>query len=128
MRLPTRLHITWADADTLKLETDAGQQTRLFHFIASSPQVGEVTWQGDSAAMWVKQAQQKGFGRPHDGPAPRKGGALKVVTTHMRPGYLRKNGVPQRERRTNRVLRSCGARRRFLIDPHNVGRGRAISQ
>ena len=23
-----------------------------------------------------------------------KGGALKVVTTHMQPGYLRKNGVP----------------------------------
>ena len=22
------------------------------------------------------------------------GGSLKVVTTHMRPGYLRKNGVP----------------------------------
>jgi hypothetical protein len=77
MRLPTRLHITWADADTLKLETDAGQQTRLFHFIASSPQVGEVTWQGDSAAMWVKQAQQKGFGRLYDGPAPRKSGALR---------------------------------------------------
>ena len=94
MRLPTRLHITWADADTLKLETDASQQTRLFHFIAPSPQVGEVSWQGDSTATWVKQAQQKGFAPPYDGPAPRKGGALKVVTTHMRPGYLRKNGVP----------------------------------
>jgi len=28
------------------------------------------------------------------GPPPRPSGALKVVTTHIRPGYLRKNGVP----------------------------------
>src|SRR5256714_13567944 len=26
MRMPTRLHITWQDANTLKVETDAGQQ------------------------------------------------------------------------------------------------------
>ena len=25
---------------------------------------------------------------------PGKGGTLHVVTTHMQPGYLRKNGVP----------------------------------
>src|SRR5579863_1515397 len=29
---PTRLHITWQDDDTLKVETDYGMQTRLFHF------------------------------------------------------------------------------------------------
>ena len=32
LRVPGRLHITWQDDQTLKLETDAGQQTRLFHF------------------------------------------------------------------------------------------------
>jgi len=32
MSVPGRLHITWQDADTLKIETDAGTQTRLFHF------------------------------------------------------------------------------------------------
>src|SRR2546430_1421165 len=32
MRVPGRLHITWQDDRTLKLETDAGTQTRLFHF------------------------------------------------------------------------------------------------
>jgi len=94
MRLPTRLHITWADDNTLKLETDAGQQTRRFHFNPPKQQAGEATWQGDSSAMWVKQAQQKGFAPPYNGPTPGKGGALKVVTTHMRAGYLRKNGVP----------------------------------
>ncbi len=32
MSVPGRLHITWQDADTLRIETDAGTQTRLFHF------------------------------------------------------------------------------------------------
>jgi len=29
MRIPGRLHVTWQDDSTLKIETDAGQQTRL---------------------------------------------------------------------------------------------------
>src|ERR1044072_7098652 len=32
MRMPTRVHITWQDDTTLKLETDAGTQTRIFRF------------------------------------------------------------------------------------------------
>src|SRR5262249_31653553 len=32
MRVPGRVHIAWQDDDTLKVETDAGKQTRLFHF------------------------------------------------------------------------------------------------
>jgi hypothetical protein len=94
MRLPTRMHITWADDNTMKLEADAGQQTRLFHFGTPKPPSGRATIQGDSAASWQKQAQQSGFGPPYNGAAPGKGGDLKVVTTHMKPGYLRKNGVP----------------------------------
>jgi hypothetical protein len=94
MRLPTRIHITWADDNTMKLEADAGQQTRLFRFGTPKPPSGQATWQGDSAAAWQKQAQQSGFGPPYNGAAPGKGGDLKVVTTHMKPGYLRKNGVP----------------------------------
>src|SRR5437879_2681092 len=34
LRLPLRIHITWQDDTTLKLETDAGQQTRVFRFTA----------------------------------------------------------------------------------------------
>lgn len=94
MRLPTRLRIRWAGGETLGVATDAGEQTRLFHFDGSHWQGGEPAWQGDSVASWQKQAQTRGFAPPFDGPAPGKGGALKVVTTHMRPGYLRKNGVP----------------------------------
>jgi hypothetical protein len=94
MRLPTRLHITWEDDLTMKVETDAGQQTRLFHFGNWKSPGGEPTWQGESVAAWQKQALSRGFGPPFGGPRPGGGGALKVVTTRMKPGYLRKNGVP----------------------------------
>jgi hypothetical protein len=85
MRGPTRLHITWLDDQTLKLESDYGMQTRLFHF-RTPPRQGARTWQGVSTAEW----QFAGGGR---GRGPRFG-SLKTVTTQLRPGYLRKNGVP----------------------------------
>src|SRR6185312_9118739 len=50
MRLPTRLHITWQDDNTLKVETDEGTQTRLFHFTGKLPQGQAASWQGYSAA------------------------------------------------------------------------------
>jgi hypothetical protein len=97
MRLPVRLHITWAGDMTLQVESDAGEQRRLFHFDGAKWQGGEAQWQGDSVASWVRQYQSRGFAPPFGGPVPGQGGALKVVTTHMRPGYLRKNGVPYSE-------------------------------
>jgi len=91
MRVPTRVHITWENDETLKVETDAGTQTRLFHFGTPQPPSGEAGWQGYSAAEW----QVITAGRGGRGPAaPPQGGSLKVATTHMKPGYLRKNGVP----------------------------------
>jgi hypothetical protein len=89
MRVPTRLHITWAGEDTLRIETDAGTQTRDLHFGQSQTPAGEPAWQGSSAAQW----ETAGAGRGGRG-APPAGGSLKVVTSHLRPGYLRKNGVP----------------------------------
>src|SRR5437867_8996281 len=87
MRMPGRLHITWENDTTLRIDTDAGTQTRLFHFGGTPPQSGEPTWQGYSAAQWQYAAGgQRGSGA--------RTGTLKVVTTHMRTGYLRKNGVP----------------------------------
>src|SRR4029079_15066096 len=53
MSVPGRLHITWQDADTLKIETGAGTQTRLFHF-ASRGSVGAPSWQGESTATWER--------------------------------------------------------------------------
>jgi hypothetical protein len=90
MRVPTRVHITWADDNTLKVETDAGTQTREFHFGQPQPPAGEAGWQGFSVATWEVAGGGRGRGRG----GPPTGGSLKVVTTHMRPGYLRKNGVP----------------------------------
>jgi len=89
MRVPGRLHITWGDADTLRVDTDAGMQSRLFRFDAPPASPGEPTWQGRSIARWVR-AGGRGSGRA-TGPA---GGSLAAVTTNLRPGYLRSNGVP----------------------------------
>jgi hypothetical protein len=92
MRVPERLHVTWQDDNTLKVETDAGMQTRLFQF-NSTPDPGGG-WQGVSKAEWEFTApggyNAGGGGR---GGAARTG-SLKVVTNRMKPGYLRKNGVP----------------------------------
>ena len=86
MAVPTRLRITWQDDNTLKVETDAGTQTRLFRFGNAKPPRGSPTWQGESIALWEVPRPARG--------AISKGGSLKVVTSHLRPGYLRKNGVP----------------------------------
>jgi hypothetical protein len=94
MRIPERLHITWENDNTLRMDTDAGMQTRLFHFDGSKWQGGAPQWQGDSVAAWEKQIQRRGAAGRTGGPVPGKGGTLHVVTKHMRPGYLRKNGVP----------------------------------
>jgi len=89
MRVPGRLHITWQDDNTLKIETDAGTQTRLLRFADPStgsgqaPSTGEPSWQGYSAALW-ERAPGRGT----------QGGNLKVVTTNLKAGYVRKNGAP----------------------------------
>ena len=88
MRLPARIHITWQDDNTLRLDTDAGMQTRLFQFAQAPAPAGAPTWQGQSAARWE---------RPGRGNPAVRAGSLNVVTTNMRAGYLRKNGVPYSE-------------------------------
>ena len=85
LRVPGRLNITWQDDQTLKLETDAGQQTRLFHFGNWKSPGGPKTLQGDSIAEW------EGGGRGATD------GSMKVTTTNLKGGFLRKNGVPYGE-------------------------------
>jgi hypothetical protein len=107
MRVPGRLHITWQDENTLKIETDAGTQTRQLHFGDAQPPAGEQGWQGYSAATWeIAGAGARGGGDGGAGgnrgggdavPAGPRHGSLKVVTSHMKAGYLRKNGVPYSE-------------------------------
>jgi hypothetical protein len=127
LRMPGRLKINWQDSgNTLQIEADAGQQTRLLHFTGEEPK-SEAGWQGYSAAKWeyaggfdpaaaamaAAAAPAAGEGRGPDGggaagggrggrpgrpgrgrATTAQGGALQVVTTHLKPGYLRKNGVP----------------------------------
>jgi hypothetical protein len=88
MRAPTRLNISWQDPNTLEVETDYGMQTRIFHFGDWKSPEGPPTWQGDSVAQWEIA---RGRGAQDNS---KRSGSLKVVTTHVRPGYLRKNGVP----------------------------------
>ena len=113
MRQPTRLRIAWADDGTLKIETDAGEQVRLLHFDRTAPVDPAPTWQGHAVAEWTGGPPPGAFPfplAPNRGVAAARGGAapgapprpaaaptrggLKVVTTKLRPGYLRKNGVP----------------------------------
>jgi hypothetical protein len=97
MREPGRLRITWQDDATLKIETDAGTQTRLFHFGGGAAGSTPPSWQGYSLARWEAPPQPAaGAGLPL-GLAPRagrQGRTLEVHTSRLRPGYLRKNGIP----------------------------------
>jgi len=130
MRLPGRVRISWQDDSTLKLELDAGTQTRVFNFVPPTPGESQgrgrggtspgpsraesrgggaaarntpATWQGYSIANWERPPQ--GVGVPEVFPvfASRtgtQGRSLEVVTTNLRAGYLRKNGVPYSEKTT----------------------------
>jgi hypothetical protein len=85
MRLPTRLHITWENDNTLRIDADTGTQTRMFYFGTAAPPAGEPSVQGRSVAQWelaAGRAGQPGVGN------------LKVVTTNLKAGYIRKNGAP----------------------------------
>jgi hypothetical protein len=122
MRLPTRLKIAWADASTLRIDTDLGSQVRVLNFDRAVPAAAAPSWQGHSVAEWLgvpqaanpfgalvapTQDAAAARGRAAAGPppnaaprasAPATRGSLKVITTQLKPGYLRKNGVPYSER------------------------------
>ena len=107
MWLPERLHISWQDPNELKVETDAGMQTRVLHFASaaggaragaadamSSQPPGNVppTLQGYSVAHWVPSSGARGA--PGAAPTRLQSGTLQVTTDHMLPGLMRRNGVP----------------------------------
>ena len=123
MREPGRLRMAWADADTLRIDTDAGEQTRLLHFSGDDAR-GAPSRQGSSVAEWqyaggfdpIRAAEtataargraagaagvpggggggRGGRGGRGAGVAAPAGGRLKVTTTNLTAGFLRKNGVP----------------------------------
>lgn len=96
MRVPTRLHITWSDENTLRIETDAGKQVRQLHFGAKPSPAPAPSLQGYSVAMWdgLRPGGQRGVTATLGASGPKPSGYLKVETDALKPGYLRKNGVP----------------------------------
>lgn len=107
MRIPGRLRISWQDENTLKIEADQGTQTRLLRFArpvtraVTAPEV-KPTWQGQSVARW-EAGQAPTAGGLALGTSARWGGrsqSLEVVTTNLRDGYLRRNGVPYSDKTT----------------------------
>ncbi len=129
MRMPGRLHITWQDDTTLKIETDQGTQTRLLHF-GGKPAPGlKPSWQGYSS-------------RELGGPAARIGPARlpadRAQPARRHPRSIARGGddesarrIPAEERRAlqrehdaARVLRSLHrAQRRHVVRGHDDRRG-----
>jgi hypothetical protein len=91
MRMPGRVRISWQNDTTLKVETEAGTQTRMLLFGApSAATTSDRTWQGVSTAQWLLPGGGRGRGAAGFG-------SMKVVTTRVRAGYLQRNGVPYSE-------------------------------
>jgi hypothetical protein len=87
MNLPTHLHITWQDDNTLRVDTDYGTQRRVLRFGNwTPPEPRKRSWQGNSVAVWASRRGGRG-----GAPSARY---LRIATTDLLSGYLRKNGVP----------------------------------
>lgn len=138
MWLPERLHISWLDANDLRVDTDAGMQTRLLHFVSARAGAGgggqtaappqpptdiAPSRQGYSVARWVL---------PAPGEVNRAGqGSIQVTTDHMLPGLFTKNGIPY-DGDTKKTewwdLRKEGSGEQWLqisttvVDPHYLTR------
>src|SRR5439155_1690327 len=79
----------------------------------AQPPPGDAGWPGYPVARWEIAGAQRGAGggggqrgdgaaeaaagRGRGAPPGPRFGSLKVVTTQLKPGYLRKNGVPYSE-------------------------------
>ena len=128
MRVPGRLHITWQDDTTLKIETEAGTQTRLLRFgpvrhrrqtrprcRASRPRTWEFAGaprrpRRGRAARRAQGGQPEGRDDPHAAWLPAE-----------------ERRALRRERRADGVLQPHGrTKRRLVADPHGDRRGPAV--
>lgn len=94
MRYPGRLHISWENEETLRIDFSAGEQTRFLHFNTASDSANtSPSLQGYTTANWYKERQTRGlgFGGP---PNSFEGGNLKSQTRNLMPAFLQRNGVP----------------------------------
>ena len=116
-----------AGTQTRLLHFRGGTTLGLTRYSKSGPDGDAPSWQGHSVAEWemagapqrgggggggvvvpgrgtqgaalpaADPASERGAGPGPNGPPEPQGGSLKVVTTRLKPGYLRKNGVPYSE-------------------------------
>jgi hypothetical protein len=114
MRVPGRLHITWDNDTTLKIDTEAGTQTRLFHFGSDSAgsealkaaQSSALSWQGYSIAEWEQAAVGRGEPRSVASGQSKMGGNVRPSCSPMRaPPY---SPADTRVRRS--IRQPCGVR------------------
>jgi len=98
IRQPGRIRISWQDDQTLKLEFDAGTQTRVLNFDRSKQPAGERTLQGFSIAQWEGPGVGRGGPAADGRPDPRVtgGGLLDRGVPGGGGGGLR-GGPPPRE-------------------------------
>jgi hypothetical protein len=96
MLVPERLRIQWQDDETLRVDTDAGMQVRLLRFKPdANAKPVPPSWQGQSNAAWLMhEGSDPGFGPPAD---EGNFGALKIATSNMLAGLIRKNGIAYSE-------------------------------
>jgi hypothetical protein len=98
LRIPGRLHVSWESDTALRIDAEAGTQTRHLNFSATPPQPGSApsSLQGTSVAQWERlggtTGDWAGLGGGPQNAGP--GTSLRVMTANLAPGYLRKNGVP----------------------------------
>jgi len=92
MRQPTRLQISWQNNNVLKIETDAGMQTRLIKFGEAQDEEGAGSWQGISNASLNLRRQGRG--------GQIVTGTIEVETNGMRQGYLLRHGIPYSDQAT----------------------------
>tara|TARA_R110000772_G_scaffold34492_6_gene83624 strand:+ start:6616 stop:7428 length:813 start_codon:yes stop_codon:yes gene_type:complete len=96
MHRPGRIKIDWEDDLTLKMEFDAGMQTRVFNFDKAVP-MGAASRQGYTLAKWEDAPAPAIFNGLRLGQTEAVGIntlSLEAVTTNLVSGYLRKNGIP----------------------------------
>ncbi|MBN4075285.1 MAG: hypothetical protein COA71_03855 [SAR86 cluster bacterium] len=96
MHRPGRIKISWEDDLTLKMEFDAGMQTRMFYF-DETVAAGAPSRQGHTLAKWEDAPAPATFNGIRIGQTPRVGTStrsLEAVTSNLVSGYLRKNGMP----------------------------------
>jgi hypothetical protein len=117
MRVPGRLRITWQDDNTLKIEADAGTQTRLFHFDGKPPEGAKPSWQGYSAAKW-SVAVPPGYAGASLGMSPRQ---TESRDDQSEPGlFAQERCSLQRSHDRHGVLRSfSGIERRRMVHGHH---------